>query len=227
MADKTIYGQVDNSGEYIPLLAHDNGDGTFSISTYGGSSSSGGLTNTELRATPVPVSIPASELHLGMVSGQGASVTGEFTRPNDTTAYAAKDVTGPASTGLITFSGCSRVNAGTLYIVKAQLTTNLSTNTAGYRLHLYNSSSVSPIADNAQYALLWADRATRVGYIDFDPTTTEGTGSDSAISLNKDIRLHASCGASDRNLYGMLEVLSAQTPSAQQVFSIKLNVEQD
>jgi hypothetical protein len=226
--DKTLYGQVDNSGEYVPLLAHDNGDGTYSIVTYGGSGSSGGLTNTELRATPVPVSIPASELHLGMVSGQGISVHAEFTRPADTTAYTTKDVVAPAVTSLIPFSGIARTTGGSFYVVKARLLTNLSTNTASYRLHLYNSASISGItADNTPFAMLWSNRANRVGYVDFDSTGVEGTGSDCAYSLNKDIRLHIKCDAGSRDIYGALEITAAQTPASGQQFFISLNVEQD
>jgi len=188
---------------------------------------SGPLTDTQLRLTALPVSVPASELHIGKISGQGDSIHCEFARPSDTTAYSINDVVGPAVTGLLSFTNISRVVGGSLYIVKARLMTNQSTNTATYRLHLYQTTSPAAIADNAQFAILWANRAVRMGYIDFDPVTTEGTGSDCVISLNKDIRLHVKCDASIRTIYGVLETKSVFTPTSAQVFFIDLNVEQD
>lgn len=207
MSDKTI-SLIDDTGfDKFKVIYKDNGDGTFS---------------------PIVASVSEpSEIHIGSVSGQGGTFSVEFTRPNDTTAYAAKDVVGPSVAGLLTFANIARVAGGTFYIVKARLLTNLSTNTASYRLHLYTANTPAVISDNSPFAILWANRVARIGYIDFDATATEGTGSDCAISLNKDIRLHVKCDAGSRNIYGVLEVMSAQTPVANQVFFIDLNVEQD
>ncbi len=258
--DNAIYNFRADNGTVLPLKLTDNGDGTFSLSTSGGSGGAGsGLTNTELRATPVPVSggitdtqlratavpvsgpltdtqlrltalsvtIPASELHLGMVSGQGDSFPVEFTRPNDATPYAVNDVVGPAVTGLLDFGTVSRVNGGSAYIVKARLLTNQAANVASYRLHLYEDSTPTAIADNAVFTLLWANRAVRLGFIDFDACATEGSGSDAAFSLNKDIRLHIKCLSNSRHIYGVLVTKTIFTPATNQVYYISLSVEQD
>jgi hypothetical protein len=163
-----------------------------------------------------------------MISGQGDSIHLEFSRPNDTTPYIAKDVVGPTgAAALLTFANIARVNGGSFYVVKARLMTNQAANIAGYRLHLYQDSTPTPIADNAQFALLWANRAVRCGFIDFDGCATEGTDSDSAFSLNKDIRLHMKCAAGSRNIYGVLETTSVFTPAGNQQFFLDLSVEQD
>jgi len=221
MADtiQIVYGKNDAK---IPLVYRDNGDGTYSLATQ-----SPGLTDAQLRDNPVPVLVSASELHLGAVSGQGDSIHTEFIRPSDTTAYAVNDVVGPAVTGLLNLGNLARVAGGSFYIVKARLMTNQSANTAQYRLHLYADSTPTAIADNAQFALLWANRSVRVGYIDFDGMTTEGTGSDSALSINKDIRLHVKSSSLLRNLYGVLVTKTIFTPVSGQAYFIDLNVEQD
>lgn len=216
MADKvvTMFGKNE---ERFDLLYKDNGDGTYSIAAHALNQGS----------TPVSVLLPASELHIGAVSGLGDSVHTEFTRPADTTPYAVNDVVGPAVTGLLNLGNLGRVSGSSLYIVKARLMTDQSGNTAAYRLHIYQNNTPTPIADNSQFALLWANRAIRVGFIDFDAMTTEGTGSDSAMSLNKDIRLHIKCASSARNLYGVLVTKTIFTPASGQSFFLDLNVEQD
>jgi len=227
MADKVV-SMFGRNEERFDLLYKDNGDGTFSLSSFiTGQGDALALTDAQLRASPVPVLISASELHLGAVSGQGDSFHVEFTRPEDTIAYAVNDVVGPAVSGLLNLGNLGRVSGSSLYIVKARLMTNQSGNTAGYRLHIYQDNTPVSIADNSQFALLWANRATRVGFIDFDPMSTEGTGSDCAMSLNKDIRLHVKCAVSSRNLYGVLVTKSIFTPNSGQSFFLDLNVEQD
>jgi hypothetical protein len=211
MVDKIqpIFGVND---EKINVLYKDNGDGTYSQSISG-----------PLGSLP----LAESELHLGSVSGQGDSVHVEFTRPADATPYAVNDVVGPAVAGLLTIPNIARVSGGSLYIVKARMMTNQIGNIASYRLHLYEDATPTVIADNAQFALLWANRVVRVGFIDFDAMATEGTGSDAAFSLNKDIRMHIKCSPLLRNLYGVLTTKTIFTPASGQVYFIDLNVEQD
>lgn len=173
--------------------------------------------------------LAAGENHIGMVSGQGASVSTEITRPNDTTAYAINDVVGPTGgAALLTFTNIARVNAGTGYIVKVRLMTDQKTNTATYRLHLYSDNTPTAIADNALFTLLWANRAVRVGYIDlYGMGTEDPTGSDCAVAFSGDIRLHFKSAAASRNLYGVLETKTVFTPAASQKFFIELETELD
>jgi hypothetical protein len=58
MTDRTVYFYRDNQGNFVPTLAHDNGNGTYSLTNYTVTSGSGGgLTNIELRAADVKVSL--------------------------------------------------------------------------------------------------------------------------------------------------------------------------
>lgn len=165
----------------------------------------------------------AGEAHIGEVAGKMATVYVEFTRPSDTTAYAAKDAisNNTSAPAVLTFTNLARVNGGSAYIVKARLMTNLSTDTKRYRLHIYHTAP-TPINDNSPFTLLWANRTNRLGYIDFPACATEGTGSDAAGSLNDTIRHPFVCASGSRHIYGLLETLDAGTPGNAQAYYIEL-----
>ena len=151
-----------------------------------------------------------------------------FARPADTTAYAAKDVVNNSASApaVLTFAGAARVNGGAGYVTKGRLVTNQSTNTATFRLWLYNVAPTA-INDNLPFTLLWANRAARIGYIDIGPCATEGTGSNSASAQNADARLAFQCAANVSAIYGVLETLSAFTPASEQAFLVELTLEQE
>ena len=149
----------------------------------------------------------------------------ERTRPADTTAYAAKDVVADstATPTVITFPAIVKRNGSEGYIVAARLMTDQSTNTARYRLHLY-ATAPTPIADNAPFAMLYANRENRIGFIDFSAMQTEGTGSTAALALNTEVRLAFRAGATTA-IYGVLETLDAFTPASGQKFYIELTAD--
>lgn len=172
------------------------------------------------------VEVAASENHVGEVGGRTAAATASFTRPADTNPYAAKDTVSnsTSATTLMSFA-LGRIVGGSGYITKARLTTDQSGNTAQFRLWIYRVSNPTVGADNAAHTLMWADRTNRVGYIDFAPMSTEGTGSDCAQAMNADVRLAFTCDPADTNLYGVLEALTAFTPAALQNFHVALSAE--
>jgi hypothetical protein len=172
------------------------------------------------------LSIAAGETHIGKVGGNMTTAAVTLTRPANTTAYTAKDAVSNSTSSptVLTFSDLARVNAGSGYIVKARLMTNQSTNTARYRLHLFDTAPTA-INDNAAYTLLWANRATRIGYVDFAACQTEGSGSDAANSRNDTVRLPFVCASASRAVYGLLETLDAFTPASGQLFYIALTAD--
>lgn len=150
-----------------------------------------------------------------------------ITRPADTVAYAIADAISNSTTSptILTFTGMARTSGGSGYITKARAMTNQSGNTQRLRLHLYN---VAPTAvnDNAPQTVLYANRAGYVGTIDFTGLSTEGTGSDTAFSINNSPRLPFVTSGS-ASLFGMLETLDAFTPTSAQTFFIGLTAEQN
>lgn len=170
-------------------------------------------------------SIDAGETHIGEVGGRMNSASPSFSRPADTTAYAAKDaVSDSTSSPTVLSFDLARVAAGSGYIVRALLITNQSTCTARFRLHLFRTSPTA-INDNSPQTLLWANRTASASYIDFSACATEGTGSDCAQSLNDTVRLPVIFAGGSTTIYGLLETLDAFTPASGQSFTIKLNAD--
>jgi hypothetical protein len=117
--DQTVKIWSNYGKESLDSLFHKNADGTFS-QTVVMDGETVGLTNTELRATdlkvtldgeqltianpgltdaqlrltPLTIILSASELHLGKVGGQSIPKSVTITRPANTTAYHAKDAIG-------------------------------------------------------------------------------------------------------------------------------------
>lgn len=165
------------------------------------------------------------------ILSSSARVGVEITRPNDTTAYAAKDVISTSNTSgtLITFTNLSRANGSSGVIVRARLMTTQATNVSQYRLHLFHTAP-TPINDNSPYLVQYTNANNRIGMIDFAAMTTEDASSNAAMTMRPSSdgaypspNLWFSTDPLDRNVYGMLETLSAFTPAANQKFYIELS----
>lgn len=148
----------------------------------------------------------------------------EFSRPANTTAYTAGDVVGPATAAVLSFGNLARLAGGPGSVIKARMMTNQSANAARHRLHLYTITPVV-IADNAPMTLLFANRASRVGVIDFPALTTEAAGSDSATAQATWERLTYQCAPGQTALLGVLETLDAYTPASGQTYFLELLAE--
>ena len=154
--------------------------------------------------------------------------TASFTRPADTTAYAAQDVVADSTSAptVLTFPGVARANGRSGLILGARhMKSSATTAGASYRLHLYKTPP-GAINDNAQFALLFANRASRIGFIDF-AHQGGGTGSDSTHALAPNINLPFVCDASLTTLRGVLVVTSAYTPVSGEQHMIELSVLQN
>lgn len=203
------------------------GAGSATIGKLGANS---GVDIGDVDVTSLPA-IPAGTNSIGAVASNSVLSSATITRPTNTDAYAAKDVISTAVGAVIEFSGMARSNGGTGTIVKARLMTGQSTNTAQYRLHLFHTAP-TPIADNAQYAMLVANQANRVGMIDFPACSTEGTGSDAAATMRPSSdgsypppNLWYKCAANDTKLYGILETIGVFTPASAQTYFIELGAD--
>lgn len=213
-ADHTVEIYVDDSpastGNPVPVT---------------GSVSTGGVTDAELRATPLPVSLGADEDHLGAVGGSLAVVGAEVVRPaGNATPYTAKDVVGDGTVTELAL--LARVNEGTGYIVKARVMTDKNDVTPRLRLHLFHTAP-SAIADNAPYTLLYANADKRIGHIDLPAMGTEGTGSDASFASVLDARVAFKCAAGSRSVFVVIETLDAFTPNAGQKFFVQLAADQN
>ena len=163
----------------------------------------------------------------GVVATTCAILSASFARPADTTAYAVNDAVANSTSAptILTFANAGRVVGGSGYIVKAELCTDQAACVAAFRLHLF-TTSVTPYNDNAAYTALWANRASRVGYIDFPAVAQEGSGSTSAFALWLGQLLYV-CDVAATSLFGLLETKSVFTPASAQNFSIRLGVDRN
>lgn len=150
-----------------------------------------------------------------------------FTRPSDTTAYAAQDAVSNSTTAptFLQFSGAARANGGSGIILSARHLKS-STVVASFRLHLYRNNSVTPVNDNAQFPLLFANRMNRIGFIDFSHGSG-GTGSDSTNALSTFVNLPFICDAVTSSLFGILTTTTGYTPVSGEQHFIELGIVQN
>lgn len=187
------------------------------------SGGTGGLTDTQLRATPVPVSGTVTATTGGLTDTQlrassvpvapaaaSVKVTANMTRPANVTAYTAGDVVG----GVITFSNFGASNGQLIMLTSAFLRYDVAavpSGMANMRLYLYDATPPSALADNAVWDLSSGDRSNFLGYIDLGtPVDLGSTLFAQADGLNK----HVALGASTTNLFGYLVTTGGYTPAA-------------
>ena len=151
----------------------------------------------------------------GLVHGP---VNVNLTRPADTNAYAANDVIANSvgAPAVLTIPFMPE-NGDSGYITKVRALTNVNNFTGRLRLHLYTAAP-NAIADNAPFTLLWANRETRIGFIDIPAMQTGGAGSDASNALLADIRLFFKLSDTSKNLFAIVQTLDAFTPVASQQF---------
>lgn len=152
--------------------------------------------------------------------------TVSFTRPADTTAYAASDSVSnsTSSPSVLTFTNAARNNGGFGYLTAAFLQTSQTTMTGQLRLHLFRVAPTA-INDNAAYTLLNANNGNRIGWIDFVTFVTGGSGSDTAMSFGSfpgGAALPYTCDGSSTSILGAFETRNAWTPANAQTFRVQL-----
>jgi hypothetical protein len=172
---------------------------------------------------------PATNDLINSVKAVGYQVgrSASFTRPADTTAYAAQDVVSNSTSSpvVLTFADCGRVNGGSGVILSARHMKQGATATPNYRLHLYRVAPTA-INDNAQFGLLFANQDRRIGFIDF-VHQTGGTGSDCSSALTPFVNLPFVCDAASDSLFGILTTTSGYTPVSAEQHFIELSVVQN
>jgi hypothetical protein len=156
--------------------------------------------------TTVNTSISATNLQLPATPSGSSQST--ITRPANTTAYTAGDVIG----GAITLAtGLTSGQRGMLMSIDLQgqigaIPSGMTT----FRLHLYNVTPPSALADNAAFDLSSGDRAAYLGYISITAMVDLGSTIYSQVdSLNRPFALSGSA-----NLFAYLETVGAFTPAS-------------
>lgn len=169
-----------------------------------------------------------STAYIGVTSGKHLLVSTSFTRPANASIYTTKDVisNSTSSPTILSFAGAGLQNGGSGYIVKARLSTNLSTFAGTLRLWLFHTA-ITMINDNDPFTLMYTNKDKRIGCIDFTVAGTEGTGSDSVEAAYYGPPIAYKCASGDTAIYGILEDITAFTPASGQGFFIELELDQN
>lgn len=148
-------------------------------------------------------------------------VTAVFTRPSDTTQYAAGDVVGPVTTPAAqTFAKVARYAGGGGRILEILLSFDLETiTTATFRLHFFNTI-LTPAADNAAFTGLSTNPATYLGYVDPPILVTQAGGTlgqirhTAGVSTTSAMPFNYQCLAGDTGIYMVITALGTYTPKS-------------
>lgn len=165
------------------------------------------------RTNPYPVAVPLK------------SVTANFTRPSDTTAYAVGDVVCNSTSAptVLTFSGMANSNGlgGVLQTAFLYLGSNPSTKPV-YDLFLFDTSPTID-NDNSTFTPTDTEILTCVGVISFGvgiPGDTTGTGTNTVYQANP--MLSYICASGATALYGVLVARNAVTPTSADTYNFRL-----
>jgi hypothetical protein len=133
------------------------------------------------------------------------------TRPADTTAYAALDVLGAATTRVLEFTNIAPVGGGPIVILYASLLIESNAVPSGMgqtKIHLY-SSAPTAIADNAAYDLAAGDRTKYLGSITLGTLVDLG----STVFVEDDL-IRKQVIATGSSLFAITQTVNAFTPSS-------------
>lgn len=155
----------------------------------------------------------------------------EFTRPANTTAYAAKDCLADNSPSITTqvLEDVARKVGGSGTIVRAVMKTDNPAWTNGISVVVYRQAPGAFISDNAAFDRLYVDKAKAIGQIDFASfqTVTGGAGSFAWCAL-EGMNMPFKCDAALADLYFQCYIPSGTpTPTSGQKFYLSFGVLKD
>lgn len=184
---------------------------------------------------------PTIQQFLGQVGGAAnvyQPADASLTRPNNTTAYANHNAVGSGTAALFKFSNFFRVKGGSGLLRSARLIASVASiatsNMGAIRMHLFNAvpgaaqgpaaGAGSVLVDQGTFETLFADLASKVGWVDFATWSIGGTGSDTieSFGLLNSVALEQNphpviAAANAADLYAVLEATGAFTPAASQI----------
>lgn len=148
-----------------------------------------------------------------------AAVT--VTRPANTTAYSANDVVGGAITFPTIGPSGGHVNLSG-FAVRMDIAAVPSGMTS-FRLHLYNVTPPSALADNAPWDIPSGDRSAYLGYLDLGTMTDFGS---TLFAQNDQFVKKVKLTAASTTLYGYLVTAGAYTPAGNsEVYTVTVSGE--
>ena len=156
------------------------------------------------------------------VVGRAYRSVSSFSRPSNTTAYAALDVIGNADSAVLTFSdigpagGHVQLSTATLNIAR----TSVPSGMGQLLLHLYASSPPN-IADNAAFSASAGSRSAYLRSISLSPAVVGG-GFLAAAPADY-LGAHVKLADGSANLFGVLQTIGGFTPASATEYEVALH----
>lgn len=165
--------------------------------------------------------------HGWWVGAKTQIIRANFTRPADTTAYAAGDaITNSTSAPtVITFSGMAARNGGSGLIVAAGLVSSVNAATDLVADLVICDTTFTAVNDNAAFVLSDTEARTVLGVVQF--ATPVDIGANNTFWGVYGLNIPYVCGASSTSLFGMLVARNAYTPANAERFDLQLLVQLD
>ncbi len=166
-----------------------------------------------------------------IVGGSTRLVSASFTRPNDTTIYAVGDLVANSTTNTsvtpMIFS-IAKANGGSGSIVRARIRkTSTVTSNASFRIHLYRVAPVTiSNGDNGVWLTSNANDYIGAILINVDRAFTDGAAGNGVPIVGSAINFDLST-TNSTNVFGLLEAVGTYTPTAQETFTVSLEVYRD
>ena len=149
----------------------------------------------------------------------------EVTRPANTTAYAAGDAVGTATSSVLTLSNAARQNSGGGRVLAVRLFKSGTTVTnATFTIHFFNTAPTD-VADNAALDILYAQQSRYIGNLALSTMVVGGSGGGYAY-LNANPPLWYSTASGSKALYAVIVATAAYTPASAETFTLSVTVEQ-
>jgi hypothetical protein len=147
-----------------------------------------------------------------------------FTRPANTTQYAANDaIAATASdtgTTVLRSLALASYPGKPFWLVYLRLETDLDTFTPQVRVHLFNVAApdTAVSGDNVAFTRAYANTEDYIGYVDLPAQADVG---DETSAYRDDVRMLCAPAAATTNVYYRLEIISGTpTPSSGQSFTL-------
>lgn len=182
-------------------------------------------------AASTSVAIASNQSNVPVISNNSeVRISANFTRPADTTAYAAGDLVANSTTAgsvvPMSFTNAVRSAGDCVRIERVRIeksSTNLTN--ASFRLHLFEASPTPTVGDNGVYNNAGVLATNNILYhAGTFPVTMQWSGSDGAMGIGTPTTGNGATASptSGTSLFGLLEVTGAYTPASGEIFYVVL-----
>lgn len=180
-------------------------------------------------ANSLAVAIASDQGNVPVISNNSeVRISANFTRPADTTAYAAGDLvansTSSGSVVPLSFTNAVRSAGDCVRIERVRIEkSGTSLTNASFRLHLFEASPTPTVGDNGVFNNAGVLASNNVlNYVGAFPVTMTNSGSDGATGFGVPATgAGVTCSpTSGTTLYGFLEATAAYTPANAEVFYV-------